>query len=325
MQVLATTIYIILNYTIMKALTTTIIAFVALTISAQQSSILPHNYSDQFVYNPAATSLWGGTDVSGYYNQAFSNVSNAPTVLFAGMQYGLPGQSAAVGGYLLSESASLLSQNTLAGTFSYKLRGIGDGYLSLGMGATLSMYNFNGNDALVIDQADPNLGGQESGMGINFQSGLVYSSAEQQSGRNAAPVIWQAGIGAARLNKGINIRQLYEYEQEMLLSAFASTIVDTGSDIVIKGYVQAQYEALRDMYVVAGGRTLISDSFLAGASVDTELNVGLQFGVLLKPRGGNSTSTLAANFNLPFGPVATIANPGVGITFQHQIDEASGW
>jgi len=309
----------------MKYLILQTILIIAASITAQQSIDLPHNYDNQFINNAGATALHGGTEVSGYYNRSFNNVDNAPTTFMAGLQYELPEQSASIGGYLISEKASLLSQNTIAGTFAYKLRGIGEGYISMGIGMNLSMYSFDGNDALVIHQADPNLGNNESGMGINFQAGAVYSTAEKVGGRNGSPIMVQLGVGAARLNRGINIKSLYQYNEEMLITGFASLLYSQGKELVFRAFVESQYEAFSQLNLNLGGRAVINETFLAGASIDNDLNLGVQLGIMLATAGSDAMSTLAFNFNLPMGDIVSYTNPGIGITLHHQIETASGW
>ena len=295
-------------------------------IFAQQTFELPHNYNNQFLRNPAATGLWNAMEISAFYSKSFTNVDRAPTVFFGALQYPIAGQNAAFGVSFMNEKASLLSQSGLTGTFAYKLRGLAgkDDYLSLGIGTNLSFVRFNGLEAIVSNENDPNLGGTESGFGINFQAGFLYSSSDNIGERGSDDLIFQIGAGAARLKRSVNIRSIYTYRDEMQLNAFGSLIFSQSDDLVLRSYVEALYETNGNLNLTLGGRATFAQSFIAGVAIDNQVSLGIEVGYKLKAFG-DGLSSVIVNFNVPFGEINNFANPGVGISYHHAFDLSGSW
>lgn len=296
------------------------------SIYAQQTFELPHNYNDQFLRNPAATGLWNAMEVSAFYSKSFTNIERAPTVFFGALQYPLPGQNAAFGVAFTNESASLLSHSGLSGTFAYKLRGLAkkDDYLSLGIGTHLDFVRFNGLEAIVSNENDPNLGGSESGFGINFQAGFLYSSSDNIGQRNSDDLIFQVGAGASRLKRSVNIRSIYTFKDEMQLNAFGALILAQSNAMVIQSYLEALYETNGEFNLTLGGRATFAESFIAGISVDNQVAIGVELGFKMKAFGDGRSSVIV-NFSVPFSEINNYANPGVGISYRHTFDLSGSW
>ena len=161
-----------------------IILFAIDGATAQQSFEIPHNYNNQFLNNPAATGVWEKLDISAFYSNTFSNVENSPTIIVASAQYAAPKQNAAFGFNLNTEKAGLLHNTSISGSFAYKLRGLAtkNDFLSLGLGIRANSLNFDGSNAIVSQLGEPNLGGSESGFGVNFSFGAFYTSSSIELG-----------------------------------------------------------------------------------------------------------------------------------------------
>ncbi len=306
-----------------------ILSFVVLSFSAifgQQSIEIPHNYNNQFLRNPAATGLWEDLEVSAFYTKAFTNIDNAPTTFFGAVQYPVPGQNAAFGVSLISEKASLLSTISLAGTFAYKLRGLlsNDDFLSMGIGMNLNYLGFDGSKAIVVDGNEPNLVGSESGFGINFQMGVLYSSSDNINKRGSDDFIYQIGTGLARVSRSVNIRSRYSFQEQTHLNGLLSIIYSTDASLIIRSYLEALYETSGQLNLTLGGRASLGESVILGGSFDSHLALGIEIGYRLKTFG-DGYSTVVANFNIPFGQVSDFVNPGLGLSFHHSFDLNGGW
>ncbi|MEE9437611.1 MAG: PorP/SprF family type IX secretion system membrane protein [Saprospiraceae bacterium] len=307
-------------------ISTLIIIFVfASSTNAQQSIKLPHNFDNQFLRNPAATGLWNSLEVSGFYTKAFSNVDNAPTTLMGAVQYPISKQSGSFGVSIISEKASLLSNTSITGTYAYKLRGLfgNSDFLSLGMGTNLTYLGFNGTEAIVSDVDEPNLGGVESGFGINFQAGIFYSSSDNVGLRNSDDLIIQAGVGTSRINRAINIKSVYSYNEVMLINGYLGMIFSQDASLVINSYLESVYESSGQLNLTIGGRSTFSEAFIIGASFDSQLAMGIELGYKLKAFS-DGLSSVIININVPFNDVSEYINPGVGISYHHKFDIV-GW
>jgi len=304
----------------------TVFIFVALglnVISAQQGFQISHNYNNQFVQNPAATAIWDKTEISAYYSRAFNNVPNAPTDMFAGIQYAIPGQNAAVGASIISQSAGLTTLNNLSGSFSYKLKKLAnrDDYLSFGLGLKINQLKIRGTEAIVIDNEDPNYGGIESGIGINFQGGVFYSSSNKIGGRNSADYIFQFGAGVNSIDRVNNLNSIYTYDEDLQINAFASMIMAGNLDMIVRGYVESILLNKDQLNLTLGLRSTFSESFIAGASFDKFKNLGLELGYIFSA-SSTGTTNATVQFGIPFNETRTFVQPGVGVSFLHTLENS---
>lgn len=304
-----------------------ILTFSASAIFAQQSFEIPHNYDNQFINNPAATGIWERLDLSTFYSKTFTNVENAPTIIFGTAQYAVPNQNAAFGLNVFSEKAGLLRNTGVNGTFAYKLRAIANrkDFLSLGIGMRVSSIRFAGSEAIVSQVGEPNLGGDDTGFGINFQAGVFYSSSSEKIGyRGSDDVIFQGGVSISQVGRKTNFGTVYDFQEEYIMNGFISTIFAQNSEFILQSYLESTYGSSGGLNLVGGGRATLNEAIIIGASLDSHLALGLEFGFNFKSVNDN-ISTAIVNFNLPFNDISNYVNPGVGIMLKHQVDLSTGW
>ena len=302
--------------------------FVTTHTVAQQSFEIPHNYSNQFLNNPAATGVWEKLDISAFYSKTFTNVDKAPTILFGAVQYALPKQNAAFGVSINSETASLLSNTSVLGTFAYKLKGIANrnDFISLGIGLRVSSINFSGSDAIVSQLGEPNLGGDESGFGINFSAGAFYSSSSAEiEYRGSDDFIYQGGLSVSKIGQKTNFQNVNSFVDEYVINGFVSTIFAQHADFVVQSYAEAIYGSNSSLNVIGGVRTTLNNTVIIGGSLDANLALGIEFGFSLKSTNKSNVSSAIINFNIPFNDIAEYVNPGVGLSLRHLIDLSTGW
>lgn len=148
------------------------------TASAQQLPLRSVMAETDFMWNPAMTGRWSFTELGLNYRQDWVGFEGAPRTATLYGQHSFAKSNAAIGGYFMHDDLGLAQVNTLAMTYSYKIRRRGSqSQWSLGLMGGLNQFFLDAAEVLANDPDDEYLPQFEgSKFSPNLGLGLYYTS-----------------------------------------------------------------------------------------------------------------------------------------------------
>lgn len=297
------------------------------SISAQQQDYVRFNYENQFIYNSGQTALTSELLATCYHQKKFTGVANAPTVLFASLQYPLINDNLGIGASVFSENEGLLNNTNLSLNVSYKIKTnfIEDDFISVGLGANLGLLGFDSNRlSSAVERSDNTLAGDlNRSLGINANIGVVYSSYSGKfnpRNRYGTQVGYQIGISTGKLiNNQININNI-QYNESRFYNISGRVDFKINENLVMSGLVETLLERENILDVRLSTRAIFSDFVLAGLGFDRNKILTLEIGAQTDKLFGDGRYGLLLNGSIPFGDISNYINSGYGLKFIYGFD-----
>lgn len=290
--------------------------------TSQQNDYIRFNYLNQSIYNPSSTANSKEMLATVYYQNAFSGIDRAPSLMFAAVQYPFQYANMSLGGSLYSEKAGLLKNTSLNINYAYKMR-IGftrTDFLSAGLGITLSQFGFDVNeitsDVNFSDPLLPNM--NSSGFSFNASVGVTYNSHENF--RNINKLGYQIGLAGGKLvPNNINFDQ-FSFKEGFFINHFSKLYYRFNDGLIMKTMLEALFEntSLYDFRVSSSFE--VSEILIAGLSLDKNFEIGFEAGVRLDNLLGDGVYHFLVNATLPTNRIINYVNSGFGFKFLYSFD-----
>jgi type IX secretion system PorP/SprF family membrane protein len=292
-------------------------------IYCQQNDELRFNFDNQYLRNPAAISIWNQTEIGLYYQNNFTAISNAPSTMFAGVQYAIPNQNVGVGLAVYNESAGVLSNTNFNLSSAYKILDLfnnGD-YLSGGINLNFTRIGINGDKIRANNPLDPLIAsGLENAFSTNVGFGLFYNTLRVMDKRRPKPS-FQFGFSALKtLPQNVNLESL-SYSEQLYMNALIGNTLSLAEEMSLRSMLELQYENSVLINGMISSQLIIQNQVTIGLSFDKFNTVGFHLGYIIKNLfGDNSELALSANGNLPLGEIDNYINSGIAFGMQYRLN-----